>query len=211
MSAISARIEQRALHALSRSAALAWRPQLSSEALIVLCSLFFSLFSNAAFWHAAIGNPLAQWRLVVSLFLIVTALHAFLLGWVFNRWTAKPLMTILLLATAAATYYMSAYGVYLDADMLRNVLHTDRQESSELLTLGLLAALVLGASHTLVTLLGSDSGAGVALGAASSVAAMVVPVWWTVLLVQVITGRRALHDRAADTMVLAWHIRPRRR
>jgi lipid A ethanolaminephosphotransferase len=144
MSAISARIEQRALHALSRSAALAWRPQLSSEALIVLCSLFFSLFSNAAFWHAAINHPLAQWRLVVSLFLIMTALHAFLLGWVFNRWTAKPLMTILLLATAAATYYMSAYGVYLDADMLRNVLHTDRQESSELLTLGLLAALVLG-------------------------------------------------------------------
>lgn len=144
MSAISNGTELRVLRALLPSRAMAWRPELSSEALIVWCSLFFSCFSNAAFWHAAISDPLTQWRLVISLFLIVTAVHAFLLGWVFNRWTAKPLMTILLLTTAVATYYMGAYGVYVDADMLRNVLHTDRQESSELLTMGLLAALVLG-------------------------------------------------------------------
>ena len=143
MSAISTGTELRVLRALLPGRVMAWRPELSSEALIVWCSLFFSCFSNAPFWHAAISDPLTQWRLLISLFLIVTALHAFLLGWVFNRWTAKPLMTILLLTTAVATYYMGAYGVYVDADMLRNVLHTDRQESSELLTMGLLAALVL--------------------------------------------------------------------
>lgn len=150
MSAISARLEQRVLSVLSPGVLLAWRPELGGETLILLCSLFFSFFSNAAFWHAAINDPLAQWRLVLSLFLIVTAVHAFLLGWVFSRWTAKPLMVALLLATAAATYYMGAYGVYLDADMLRNVLHTDRRESSELLTLGLLAALVLGLLPTVL-------------------------------------------------------------
>lgn len=144
MSAITTSTGQRVTRAWSPSAVLAWRPELSSEALIACCSLFFSCFSNAAFWHAAISNPLTQWRLLISLFLIVTAVHAFLLGWVCNRWTAKPLMTVLLLTTAVATYYMGAYGVYVDADMLRNVLHTDRQESSELLTMGLLAALVLG-------------------------------------------------------------------
>ena len=144
MSAIGTWIEQRTQRALSRGAELSWRPQMGSESLIALASLFFSLFSNAAFWNAAISDPWAQWRLAVSLFLIVTALHAFLLGLVVNRWTAKPVLTVLLLITAVATYYMGAYGVYLDADMLRNVLHTDRKESGELLSTGLLAAVVLG-------------------------------------------------------------------
>ena len=44
---------------------------------------------------------------------------------------------VLLVATACATYYMQAYGVYVDTDMLRNVLHTDWAESRELLTPGL--------------------------------------------------------------------------
>ena len=43
------------------------------------------------------------------------------------------LLIYLLLVTALASHYTNAYGVYLDADMLRNVLHTDRKESSELL------------------------------------------------------------------------------
>ncbi|SDQ80845.1 lipid A ethanolaminephosphotransferase [Pseudoxanthomonas sp. CF125] len=121
------------------------RIELPSEALILLCSAFFALFNNSAFWHGAISNPMQQWRLALSLFLIVTAVHAFLLGWVVNRWTAKPLLTALLLVTAVASHYMNAYGVYLDADMLRNVLHTDSKESGELLTWWLLVPLALTA------------------------------------------------------------------
>ena len=127
---------------------LAWwtaRPLLGTESLILACSLFFSFFSNAAFWHAAIADPLSQWRLALSLFIVVTAIHAFLLALVVNRWTAKPLLTVLLLVTAAATHYMNAYGVYLDVDMLRNVLHTDARESLELLTPGLVLVLVVTA------------------------------------------------------------------
>ena len=115
-----------------------WRPQISGESLVLLSALYFSLCSNGAFWHAAIAHPLAQWRFVLSLFLVVTALHALLLGLVINRWVAKPLLTVLLLVTAVASHYMSAYGVYLDPDMLRNVLHTDSKESSELLSARLL-------------------------------------------------------------------------
>jgi lipid A ethanolaminephosphotransferase len=118
-----------------------WRPQISGESLVLLSALYFSLFSNGAFWHAAIAHPLAQWRFVLSLFLVVTALHALLLGLVTNRWIAKPLLTVLLLATAVASHYMTAYGVYLDADMLRNVLHTDSKESGELLSPRLLIPL----------------------------------------------------------------------
>jgi uncharacterized RDD family membrane protein YckC len=34
-----------------------------------------------------------------------------------------------------------------------------------------------------------------------------IPLWWILLAVQLATGRRALHDRAAGTMVLAWRVR----
>ena len=129
--------------AVVRNVALAFSPAMGTERLILLCSLFFTVFSNTAFWHAAIEHPLQQWRLALSLFVVVTTLHALLLGLVVNRWTAKPLLTVLLLVTALASHYMSAYGVYLDADMLRNVLHTDSKESSELLSLRLLIPLLL--------------------------------------------------------------------
>ena len=118
------------------------RPEISVEMLVLLSSLFFSLASNGAFWHAAVAHPLPQWRFVLSLFLAITALHALLLGLVATRLVVKPLLTVLLLVTALATHYMSAYGVYLDADMLRNVLHTDSKESGELLSPRLLVPLV---------------------------------------------------------------------
>lgn len=127
----------------TRHAWLARGPELSSEALILACSVFFTLFSNAAFWRAAIPHPLQQWQMALSLFVVVTAVHALLLGLVVNRWTAKPLLTVLLLVTALAAHYMSAYGVYLDADMLRNVLHTDAKESSELVSIHLLVPVIL--------------------------------------------------------------------
>ena len=127
----------------SRLAWLGRGPELSTEALILACSVFFTLFSNVAFWRAAIEQPLQQWQLVLSLFVVVTALHALLLGLVVNRWNAKPLLSVLVLVTALVAHYMRAYGVYLDADMLRNVLHTDSKESSELLSVQLLVPVLL--------------------------------------------------------------------
>ena len=70
---------------VARSVAWAFSPAMGSERLILLCSLFFTLFSNLAFWHAAIEHPLQQWRLALSLFVVVTALHALLLGLVVNQ------------------------------------------------------------------------------------------------------------------------------
>ena len=141
---MSATLQIRALDKSAEGAFAWWKsmPMLGSESLILLCSLLFTVCSNGAFWHAALSSPLQQWRLALSLFLMVTAVHAFLLGLAVNRWTAKPLLSVLLLVTAAAAHYMNAYGVYLDADMLRNVLHTDSKESGELLTWGLLMPLI---------------------------------------------------------------------
>lgn len=114
------------------------RLTLRSETLLLLVAIYFSCFSNGAFWQNVIVAPAVQWRLAVSLFVIITALHALLLGLCVHRRYARPLLALLILVTALATHYMSSYGVYLDSDMLRNILHTDRKESSELLSWRLL-------------------------------------------------------------------------
>ena len=125
-------------------AALAFkRPVVSSEFMILMSSVAFSVLFNNAFWSSAVPSPWMQWKLALSLFLILTALHCLLLGVLVNRWIAKPVLTVLLLTTALAAHFMSTYGVYLDADMLRNVLSTDAKESRELMTISLLVPVAL--------------------------------------------------------------------
>ncbi|TWI12080.1 phosphoethanolamine transferase [Aerolutibacter ruishenii] len=122
---------------------LSSRPLLTVEQLALVASLYFSLVFNVAYWRgvAATGSLHGAGGTLtgVSMFLAITALHALLLGVLLNRWTARPLLAVLLVATAAAAYFASAYTVFLDADMVRNVLHTDAKESRELFAPGMLA------------------------------------------------------------------------
>ena len=122
---------------------LRYRPTLSTNALLVWTSLYFSVFCNGPFWRNAIVAPLAQWKLAIALFVVVTALHVVLLGLFTHRRYAKPLLTVLVLAVAAASHFMSSTGVYIDPDMVGNVIRTDFKESRELFTGSLLVALLL--------------------------------------------------------------------
>lgn len=126
---------------------LSWRPELGVETLALLASLFFSVFCNGAFWDATLDTGALHgpdgWMTGVALFVAMSALHMLLLCALLNRWTAKPVLTVLLLVTAMAVHFMGQYRVYLDPDMVRNILHTDGPESRELLSSALLPPLVL--------------------------------------------------------------------
>ena len=119
-----------------------WRPELSTEALLVLSAVFFAVACNGPFWRSALaihpGNP----RLAAALFLLLVGVHALLLGLLAWRWNVRIVLSVLLPVALVATHYMRRYHLYLDADMLRNVLATDRKESGELLTLSLLLPLL---------------------------------------------------------------------
>jgi len=123
-----------------------WRVQLSTEMVIVLASLFFALLCNRLFWQQALNTHSGSPLFVLSLFILLTGIHAFLLGLLLWQWNGKVLLSVLLLTTAFAVHYMNSFNVYLDADMLRNVLATDVREASELLTFSLLAPLLLYAA-----------------------------------------------------------------
>lgn len=123
------------------------RPVISLEWLALAVSMFFSAFCNGVFWqaYAATGamDAAGGWVTAASLFVAMTGLNMLLLCLVLNRWTAKPVLTVLLVVTALAVYYMDQYTVFLDPDMIRSVLHTDAKESRELLTQGLLLSLLV--------------------------------------------------------------------
>ncbi|MEO8411089.1 MAG: DUF1705 domain-containing protein, partial [Propionivibrio sp.] len=121
------------------------RPALRVETLALLISLWFTAVCNPLFWAAIVaGRPLAQGStllFVAAVAVMATALHFVMLAIVLNRWTAKPLLVLLILATAMAAYYMRQYHVYLDPSMLRNVINTQAREASELFTVGMLLPL----------------------------------------------------------------------
>lgn len=119
-----------------------WRPEISSERLILLTSCFFALACNALFWRSAMATNPGNVLFAISLFALLASAHALLLGVLVWHWNAKVLLSVLFITTAFAVHYMSSFKVYLDADMLRNVLATDRKESSELMTPALILPLL---------------------------------------------------------------------
>ncbi|MCB1555178.1 MAG: phosphoethanolamine transferase [Xanthomonadales bacterium] len=123
------------------------RVLLSQEALALLLSVYFLLTAQQAFWQTVLGGDVfadaQRWSTSAALAVIIVAAHALLFGLLFNRWTVKPVAIVLLLTAAAAGYFMSRYRVFLDDDMLRNILHTDTKEAGELVTGGLVMHVAL--------------------------------------------------------------------
>ncbi len=118
------------------------RPTMSPEWLILLACLYFTLFANGAFWQDAAPQPWRHWRWTLSLFLLVTAVHGVWLSLLVWRRTARIVLSVLVVIAALAGHYMASYGIYIDADMIRNVLHTDWREASDLAGVDMLPPLL---------------------------------------------------------------------
>jgi len=107
------------------------------------------LAGNGPFWHAALASrPWAEpgtWLFAGAVFVALCAFYFAVVALFSNRHTVRPLLTLLLLVSAGASFYMERYAIYLDRAMMRNVLATNYKEASELLGWGLIGhLLVLG-------------------------------------------------------------------
>ncbi|HEX5802577.1 MAG TPA: phosphoethanolamine--lipid A transferase [Azospira sp.] len=126
-----------------------YRPSLRVETLALALSLWFTATGNALFWNAALdGRSLTQASAIAfaaALAVLLTAVHFVLLTLLATlapRAAIRPLFALLAAGTATAAYYMQAYHLYLDPEMIRNVLHTDLHEAGELFTWALLPPLL---------------------------------------------------------------------
>ena len=128
----------------------------SVEWVVLAAALFWALAANRDFLAAMLrersfAEP-ATWAYGTAVFLLIAAGHALLLSLVAQRWSIKPLLTVLTLAAAAGSYYAGAFGVVLDPSMLRNVLRTDFTEARELLTVSFAIHMLVFAGLPLVLL-----------------------------------------------------------
>ena len=117
------------------------RPTLRIETLALILSLWFTATCNALFWNAALGDRSfsepGTVAYAIALGVALTALHFVLLtvlSLLMPRRAIRAVLAILSVITAAATYFMQSYHVYLDPEMIRNVLATDPREAGELLS-----------------------------------------------------------------------------
>ena len=114
------------------------RPSFHTETVAFMASVFFAVACNGSFWaaltHDHMSSSFRMWFVVACTGIVLTGLQWFLLLLVVNRYTAKPILTVLLLCTAAAVYFMAHFGIYFNPSMLHNLLETDVREASELLS-----------------------------------------------------------------------------
>ena len=123
------------------------RPAVHVETLVLLVAVFLMVAGNFSFWRAALAgrswHEPGTWGFAAALFTGFSALYVAFAALLCGRYTVKPLLTALLLVSAAAGYYMDRYSVFFDRTMLTNVLATNYQEASELLSWRLLAHLLV--------------------------------------------------------------------
>src|SRR6185295_18168827 len=80
----------------------------------------------------------ANWLFIACCFVTLVGLHFVLIAPFAFRWIARVLLSLLVIVTAAATYFMHTFAVMLDPTMIQNVLRTDWHEARELLNWSLL-------------------------------------------------------------------------
>ncbi len=127
-----------------------WQPALSVEGLLLAASITFAAFYNGALWTLLFGTAdLTVPRtaaLFVGLFVAVIAIQFAGLALLLTRRTVKPVLAVLFVCTALASFFEDRYGIFLNTEMLRNVLKTDPAEAGELLTLQLAPHMLLYAA-----------------------------------------------------------------
>ncbi|MFI5445389.1 phosphoethanolamine transferase [Polaromonas sp. UC242_47] len=123
------------------------RPTLQLETLVLLCVCFFLLAGNGPFWRAAMvgrsWEDASTWGFAAAMFCAFAAFYFAFVALLSTRLTVKPLLTVLVLCTAFASWYMDRYAIYMDRAMLRNVLATNVQEARELLVWGMVPHVLL--------------------------------------------------------------------
>lgn len=115
-----------------------WVTLIASAFLLIGCNfvLWQHLFEITAADGKGIAMRVAFGLMILAAFNIVLTLLAF-------RPLLKPLLTLIFLISAGVAYFMSQYGVMIDAGMFRNFAETNATEVRDLLSLKLFVYMLL--------------------------------------------------------------------
>jgi len=114
------------------------RLQCHTSSFNLIAALFFTLIINALFllraWEIIPYDRLHDYLFAASIPVVLAAafyLIFSLLAWPYIR---KPLLIVLVLASAAANYFMHSFGTVIDTNMIQNVFESDAQEAGALVS-----------------------------------------------------------------------------
>lgn len=119
------------------------RPEITPLALNLAVASWIMAVNNAGFWSAAgrlfggapgdlVGIGAAIWAVT---FVTLSAISL--------PWLHRPLAALLLVVSAAASWYQQSLGVLIDREMVRNIMQTTVTESRHLITADYLLAVTL--------------------------------------------------------------------
>ena len=113
--------------------------------LVIFTALVIVTTANLTFWLKvneiySFGDNLLFF---ILLLLLATGVVVFLQAFAMLFAPARAVATFFLLLSAATAYFIDKFGVVFDADMVRNVLQTDRQEATDLWGVTLVIRLLL--------------------------------------------------------------------
>lgn len=113
-----------------------WSWQMSPTKFTLVCSVFFVIFYNTAFFktlHAALPIDNVKSALFfISVSLLVGTVTALVLSFFVLPKISKPIMVFIFIAAASVSYFMNAYGIVIHKTMIQNTIETDTQEASAL-------------------------------------------------------------------------------
>ncbi|MAM58527.1 MAG: lipid A phosphoethanolamine transferase [Salinicola sp.] len=136
---------------------LSRRPTASPELLTLIVSVAFTLFYNNAFWQKVLDlhSPAlaGSWLTLIGYGVLMTLVQYIVYMLFATRYTAKPVLIVLMLVAASISYFTSAYHTYFDTTMVVNTLQTDSHEASELITAGFFKHLLIFAGLPILILL----------------------------------------------------------
>jgi len=118
------------------------------EWVVLAVSAYFATILNLPFWRALLQaidtSRLSDWLFAATTGVALFALINLALTLICTRHTFKPLVMVFLPVTAAISYFMWEYGAVIDVNMVQNVFETDRREAGDLMSSGMIGAIVLG-------------------------------------------------------------------
>ena len=114
--------------------------------LIGLTAVFIVLFDNFSFFSnvtAAYPVELKNLVYLFSLTVLLVSITILLFSIFCFKYTTKPVLIIILLASSIASYFMNNYKIVIDETMIKNIFETNSRETFDLLSFKLFIYLAL--------------------------------------------------------------------
>lgn len=119
-----------------------WPPSISLLTLNGMIALTLTAFYNQHFftslYHLYPFSITYNILFVVSAGLIITLMTFIILCIITPYYGAKTILTLILIGSSAASYFINHYGIVIDTGMIQNIIETDIHEASDTFNLNLL-------------------------------------------------------------------------